>query len=342
MISYDLINLEVHPSLASLRQPWHVGPFRIVFEQDYAQKYFALRSGGAHQSLVTAKAHVDDPGAAMLAAPPLLGGSPEPAVWDLLQILSYLTGRRVMLPEHVGRYPLGRSTYELTDSEETLSAARTAWDHRVAFGPAGRLPTLWLYLQAMTTAEAEVRGATACVALENTVRDVEDGAEPHAPEALRDAIMVLINEFGGLSSVERDRFRSGAQHWGRPGLGALIRGFVEHYALATLSDGSLAKKRANHVAEVRNGLLHTGSVREPSWIRSDEDDKQAAFQRGAAVFYVAQFIPALVQIHLDHLFGIEEYRGPRRTFDNVGEYLNMGTWAGDNVEKGSGLPSHSI
>ncbi|PAP74179.1 hypothetical protein BSZ37_21180 [Rubrivirga marina] len=293
------------------------------------------------QPLVTATAETDSEGEALLGVPHLPDERPMGAIWDLLQILSYLTGRRVMLPSDAGRYVLPRVSAPVVEEFELHRAAWVAWEHRPNLVPPERRTAFLLYLQAVDSVEAEVRAAMGSVALENAVRDIGAQAppEPDEPvaEDLRDELRAVVDARTDLSSARKSRFRQKVEDWGAPGLGPLVRRYVVHYGLSNLPDGSDAKKRANHVAEMRNGLLHTGQLREPTWINRDDEDEQILHRKGATMFYGAQLIPGLVQRHLDHLWGIEGFARPRGNANWLSEYFEHGTYDGQSVEGGSPL-----
>lgn len=338
MSRYELANFQAHPSVTD--HPWQVGPFTIRFEEPRFPLWLSLNAT-IREPLVTAIAETQEEGAALLGVPPLPDEKPMGAIWDLLQILSYLTGRRVMEPSGVGRYVLPRMGFPVVEDFELHHAARVAWEHRANLVAPERRTALLLYLQAVDSLEAEVRAAMGSVALEVAVRDIGAQAAPESDEPvaddLRDELRAVVDARTDLSDARKSRFRQKVGDWGVPGLGPLVRRYVVHYGLSTLPNGSPAKKRANHAAEMRNGLLHTGQLREPTWINRDDGDEQILHRKGATIFYGSQLIPGLIQRHLDHLWGIEAFAGPRGNADWLSEYFEHGTYDGQAVEEGSPL-----
>ena len=156
----DLFNLDVGEKLGNVSRPQmeelRFGPFRIVFYEDYEQRVLQLTQPGqllshmhmegnrlsveeritepkyADRWIATARLLCDGSSAesSILAEQPIL----DSGVWDLCELLTFFTGRRVTVPQYRERH--GAAYRHVGRGSKLFYAAlhmvAHAWPHRIA------------------------------------------------------------------------------------------------------------------------------------------------------------------------------------------------------------------
>ncbi len=187
-------------------------------------------------------------------------------LWDLCNLLTFLTGRRVVTTEYKRRYrPDAYGDYAVANIE-ALETASLAWQHRDCLVTKDLHTALLLYNEAMGIKLLQARAALYSTAL-NIILDshktTHQKVSKNIRKKLKNEISNTLNCFeqkGDLQSEQAKRYR--------PLLNAQIdRGPVSKDKLLSLlqsleiigqSPPSDQEDRVQEVDQVRNRLVHTG------------------------------------------------------------------------------------
>lgn len=126
-------------------------------------------------------------------------------LWDLCNLLTFLTGRRVVTTEYKSRYsPDAYGDYAVADIE-TLKAAALAWQHRNCLVSKNLHTALLLYNEANTainTTTLQVRAALYSTAL-NIILDKHEMTYQKVSKSIRKKIKEEISNVLNTSSKQR-------------------------------------------------------------------------------------------------------------------------------------------
>jgi hypothetical protein len=190
-----------------------------------------------------------------------------------------------------------------------------------------KLIPLWLYLHINDTPEAELKMLIGTVILE-LIPKIEVLSQPIISDDLKDCIDKVKETIEGsnLSKETKSKFKNTVSHWGEASLNEAFLNLLIHYDLITEGIVGIPKKRVDAISSYRNGIVHSGKLKEIDWI------KDPLVQKHLAIFYLAQFNIALIQEYINRKFGItKNFWWPEQSYDNLKKYIETGYW--DNINQ---------
>ena len=188
-------------------------------------------------------------------------------LWDLCNLLTFITGRSVVTDEYKDRY---RSDI-CGDSHaaipvETLPAAALAWQHRRTLVSKGLHIALILYNEAMNLNLLQARAALYSTAL-NIILDTHETTYTKVSKplrkTLRNAIASVLSSFekaGSLQPDQTNRYRKllHSQIDRGPTAKDKLLSLLHSLKVVDLCPTSNQESRIQDVDQVRNRIVHTG------------------------------------------------------------------------------------
>ena len=222
-------------------------------------------------------------------------------LWDLCNLLTFLTGRNVATEEYRERVrPDGYGDYAVAQIE-TLRAAAHAWQNRESLVSKNLHFALLLYNQAMNTNILQLRAAYYCTALnivlDQQEMDYERVSKP-IRKKLKDEISNILEKTTELQPDEVVRYKnllSGQIDRG-PSLLDKLFSLLQSLEIIDPSPTPEQETRVRYVDRVRNVLTHTGRIPELKGL-DDEQAKRYTFNIVAAV------VPEIIRIVIGHHLG---------------------------------------
>lgn len=260
----------------------------------------------------------------------ILSNSSVKGIWDLCQILSYLSGHSVFLPKDQRRYHHIKYKQEIVQRSEIPIAAKIAWNNRRNFSNEKEMRPFWYYLNMNRTQEAEIILLLGCVSLE-IIQSIEYdkssiNISPQLQNLIND-IKLTINE----SDVEielKNSLKSTVGNWGSSSSAESFKYLLIKYGFIENNINGISLKRITGINKLRNGIVHRGEIEYPKWIRDKE------VQKKVALFITAQFIPALIEEYLRRKFELNGFIWIEQNESFIQEYIYNGTWNGERIESG--------
>lgn len=261
------------------------------------------------------------------------GESETTGIWDLCLILTYITGRRVFLPEEKQRYSHIKHGEPIVECHEMVSAIQTAWENRKSFSSEIEKRPFWYFLSMKDSSEAQIRLLCGSVSLEiiQSIEYEEEKKELSEPMSkLLEDIKNVIQE-SGIEKDVKGNLKSAVGRWGSSNAQTKFKLFLEKYGIITKDISDIPLKRVRGVFNMRNGIAHEGVLRKPNWIDSDE------FKVRTALFIASAFIPLIVEEYINRKFGITHLTWPAQNMLLLKDYIYKGYWMGENIETGENV-----
>ncbi len=346
---YKLYNLDIGEN--PIKREFKVGPYEIKLVDDYDKKQKQLSSLAIEmqeseiingrltssiyeippkvgEALITAEVHCNqEPNAKLSSSSAELTG-----IWDLCLIFSYLLGRWVYIEEGKRRFNHINHGLEIVQKFEVVKASYIAWENIENFVREEEIRPLWYYLHMNGTPEVELRLLLGCVALEIIQNNETNNSTIDVSSELEELINIIIMKIKSSQIEEelKDRLKGTVNQWGKYSSLEKFRKFLINYKIVDNSISESSQNRIKSINRFRNGVVHSGIIKKPKWIK-DEKTKMKV-----AAFYAAQFIPGLIQEYLNRKFGLKDnFDWPKQNFEFLKEYIEKGIWDDENIE----LPS---
>ncbi len=222
-------------------------------------------------------------------------------LWDLCNLLTFLTGRNVATEEYRERVrPDGYGDYAVAQIE-TLRAAAQAWQNREYLVSKNLHFALLLYNQAMNTNILQLRAASYCTAL-NIILDQHEMAYEKVSKSIRkklkSEISDVLTKTKGLQPDEVVRYKNllHGQIDRGPSLLDKLFSLLKTLEIIDPSPTHEQKTRVQYVDRVRNVLTHTGRIPE----LKELDDEQSKIYTANIV---AAVVPEIIRIVIGHHLG---------------------------------------
>ena len=232
-------------------------------------------------------------------------------LWDLCNLLTFLTGRRVVTTEYKRRYrPDSYGDYAVVDFE-TLKAASLAWQHRNCLVSRNLHTALLLYNEAIEVNLLQSRAALYYTALDiilskpdNLILDDHKATYQKVSKNIRGKlkkeISNVLNCFEQTKDLQPDqvkRYRHLLDNWikDEPTFTDKLFSLLQSLDIIDSSPTSKQKSQVQQVGRVRNRLVHTGRPRIEGL--NDEQSKVQTIEIAAGV------IPEIIRIVIGHHLG---------------------------------------
>lgn len=337
---YELMNLNLG-KMPSERE-FNVGPYRITLVRDYDKLQSELSElirlewklnsldeepilhpAKVGKSAITAEVDCDDEPDAVLA------DGKEPGIGDLCLILSYVTARRVFLPDDERMYNHINHGYHLVHFHEIPAAAKVAWRNRERFSSEKEMRPLWYYLCMNETPIRDIKVLLGCVSLEIIQRLGENRSSVAPGKELTDLIKAITNNISESDvpdQLKRD-LTSAVGNWGATNAKQAFKDMLINYGLIEPDISGVPLQRVEGIYKMRNAIVHEGRLGLPNWI---EDETMRA---RVTAFVAVKFIPALVQEYLNRKFQLHCFDRVQLRKKIITEYIYNGTSNGNEIEK---------
>lgn len=251
-------------------------------------------------------------------------------LWDLCNLLTFITGRRVVTTEYKSRYsPDAYGDYAVADIE-TLKAAALAWQHRENLVSKNLHTALLLYNEANTainTTTLQVRAALYSTAL-NIILDKHEMTYQKVSKSIRkkikEEISNVLNRFEQIEDLQPDQADRYRRLLDRIDDGptltdklfSLLQAFYIIDSPPTCNQEILVKR----IGIVRNRLVHTGRPRIEGL-----DDEQSKIH---TIKIVTQVVPEIIRIVIGHNLGFrsDETGSHCQSKDNLIGFFSKGVF----------------
>jgi hypothetical protein len=342
MMKYELMNLDLDE--APPVRSFSVGPFTITLVPEYDDIHLTIpqmakRSGIAkneNERYVTK----EEPGRAGNAAITAIAEcDKEPdsvfyleegaGIRDLCDVLSYLTGRRVFLPEEERFRQHNRNGFPAIHVTQIAEAAQVAWENRETFSTQKEKLPLWYYLVANDSPYKEIKTLVGCVTLEIIQKLEESKIELSTSEALKNLIMAIKDDIdrSNIDTGLKSDLKSTVGNWGGKNAQELFKRMLVNYGLISEAIEGVSLKRVRGIFKMRHAIVHDGEIKNPDWVEGE------TAQRKTTANISGNIIPAIVTVYLNQKFNIEEFGFPKQNKNLIIEYIINGTIRGEEIEK---------
>ncbi|MYC16768.1 MAG: hypothetical protein F4Y39_23820 [Gemmatimonadetes bacterium] len=223
-------------------------------------------------------------------------------LWDLCNLLTFMTGRIVVTEKYQERYrpDIYGDCYAVVPIE-TLPAAALAWQNRECLVSKNLHIALHLYNEAMNANLLQSRAALYCTAL-NIILDqhemVYEKVSKPIRKKLKNEISDLLTKKTELQPDHEERYKNllHGQIDRGPSLLEKLFSLLQSLEIIDPSPTPEQKTRVQYVDRVRNVLMHTGRIPELKGL----DDEQA---ERYTVNIAANVVPELIRIVIGHHLG---------------------------------------
>ena len=338
--SVDLLNLDVGGKLGNVIRPQleglRFGPFRIVFYEDYERRVSQLTQQGQLQSRIhmegsrlTVEERIVDPSYAdgwIATARLLIDGSnaessvlaeqsiPDSGIWDLCELLTFFTGRRVTVSQycerhgaayrHVGR---GCKMYFAT-----LHMVAHAWPHRSSLVQNDLEMAFLSHNQAVyDMIQTQVSHYTTALDIicahypvQTTTGQQQAGLTRSTKRALKEKVQSAVAEVTELLPAQREAF---IRVLGARVDQGLAKGFVTKLEDLLVEFGAVdpnptdeVRNRIRFVDTLRNAVIHNGRLP-----RADENESRQQLGQRVAQFS-GQVLPSINAAAFYRLLGFDQ------------------------------------
>lgn len=227
-------------------------------------------------------------------------------LWDLCNLLTFLTGRRVVTTEYKRRYrPDAYGDYAVVASE-TLKAAALAWQHRNCLVAKGLHTAFLLYNEAIDANLLQSRAALYSTALDIILDNLDNHkmtyqkVDNNIRDKRKSEISNVLECFEQTEDLQSDQ----AERYKRLLNGQIDRGPVSKDKLLSLlqfleivysSPTPDQQDRVLEVDQVRNRLVHTGRPKIKGL-----DDEQSKIH---TIKIATEVVPEIIRIVIGHHLG---------------------------------------
>ncbi len=215
--------------------------------------------------VVTAKATLPEPAAeqSVLARSPTDDGG----VWDLCELLTFITGRRVLTHDLIERFDPNRAGEPVCVLPEVLLAADVAWGHRKALADQGLAYALLSHDLANEYRFLQPKAAQYNTALNVIIDQWPLPKLPKVPKDVREglakAVEDLVAGWDGLSADHRKGYTALLRSRVMDGPYSLLDRLtllLRDLGLVQPGDGESVLTRVRYLNTVRNRLTHSGEM----------------------------------------------------------------------------------
>ncbi len=263
-------------------------------------------------------------------------------LWDLCNLLTFLTGRRVVTTEYKRRYrPDSYGDYAVIDFE-TLKAASLAWQHRNCLVSRNLHTALLLYNEAMDVNLLQSRAALYSTAL-NIILDNLDNLNLDSHETtyqkvskdihkkLKNKINNVFNCFEQAEDLQPDQAERYRRSLNRIDAGPTSTDKL--FSLLQLLDvinsppTSDQELRVKRVGIVRNRLVHTGRPKIKGL-----DDEQSKIH---TIKIATEVVPEIIRIVIGHHLGFRSggTGSHCQLKDDLIKFFHKGVFRGQEFEQ---------
>ena len=232
-------------------------------------------------------------------------------LWDLCNLLTFLTGRRVVTTGYKRRYrPDAYGDYAVVDFE-TLKAASLAWQHRDCLVSRNLHTALLLYNEAMEVNLLQSRAALYYTALDIILNKLDNlnldnhkmtyqKVAKNIRKKLKDKISNVLNCFEQTEDLQPDqaeRYRRSLDNWikGEPAFTDKLFSLLQSLDIIDSPPTSKQKVQVKLVGRVRNRLIHTGQPK-----INGLDNEQSKIH---TIKIATEVVPEIIRIVIGHHLG---------------------------------------
>lgn len=234
-------------------------------------------------------------------------------LWDLCNLLTFLTGRNVATAKYRKRVrPDGYGDYAVAQIE-TLRAAAHAWQNRECLISKNLHFALLLYNQAMNTNILQLRAFSYYTALDIVLSqhemDYERVSKPIRKQLKRE-ISDGLKKTTGLQPDQLERYKNLLHSQIDRGPTSLDKLFslLQSLEIIDTSPTCGQKRRVRYINQVRNRLIHAGQTPKLEGL----DDEQSKIYTANIV---AAVVPEIIRIVIGHHLGFR--RGGRGSYCQI-------------------------
>lgn len=365
MVQLPLYNLDVGDRRRVIGgASCQVGPFTLALADDYVEAVAKLHrpdqlkvslagpinrltrsvariegSDGDWQVTAVASANDSNSESSVLGRLPWQDGG----VRDLCEILTFLTGRRVVVEQALQFFTPNANSEAACLPEETFAAAALAWSHRQRFSSHGLVYALLLENAAidhrMMQVRAYLHNAVLNILVDKWPSDeiafIPASAVTRLPKKVRkelaDQVEATVTAFQGLPKEAKDgyvRLLRGKVFQGPSSLHDAVLRLLQ-YNLGILPekvDGAVVQ-RVQFMNRVRNHMTHSGQMPDLPGLTQEVADRYTAAIVGGVV-------PSINQLAIGRLFGFTtETVGSRSQQPlDLQRFFLEGNWRGQPLE----------
>ena len=226
-------------------------------------------------------------------------------LWDLCNLLTFLTGRRVVTTEYKKRYrPDAYGDYAVV-AFETLKAASLAWQHRDCLVSKDLHTALLLYNEAIDTNLLQARAALYSTALNIILDNLDDHktyqkVSKNIRKKIKNEISNVLNCFEQTKDLQPDqaeRYRRllHAQIDRGPASKDKLFSLLQSLEIIDPSPTPDQEARVQDVDQVRNRLVHTGRPK-----LKGLNDEQSKIH---TIKIATEVVPEIIRIVIGHHLG---------------------------------------
>jgi hypothetical protein len=278
--------------------------------------------------VVTAKATMTEPPSdqSLLTRSPTDDGG----IWDLCELLTFITGRRVLTHDLLERFDPNRAGEPVCVQAETLLAASVAWDHRKALSDRGLAYALLSHDSAIEYMFLQPKAAQYNTALNVVIDKWPLPRQPKVREALAKAVEGVVAACEGLSEEQRKGYtallRAKAMDGPYSMLDRLIL-LLRDLGVLLPDDGDAVMTRVRYLNTVRNRLTHSGEMPLLKGMTSEQSDRYT-------VNIVGGVLQELNQLALGRVLGFTAGGAGSRSQDtaDLRRFFTEGVWHNHPIE----------
>ena len=350
MGSIELFNLHIGSSRPEELSDCQIGPYRVRMTDDYESQATKLYSKPS-KSIDWAGNVTCHPGSSgtweMTAIAEFNGTKSEKSIllsaeqfdsglWDLCEILTFLTGRRVVSTERRARYSAIDYGERACLAVETFRAASVAWNNRQSLRDKNIVQSLLLYNEALGYSSLPVIGLLHNTALDILLHECSPGRGKickSVRKRLRRSIGEVIRSCDSLTDEQKSAYEAlvgGRIDQGPDSLTDKLKSLLAAYGLLRGLCDSTIKKKIGYINGVRNRLVHGGQLPTYTGLSQEKSDVLSAN-------IIWGIVPELIRLVIGGVFGFGPNTPGSLSQDvrDLRRFLESGIWREWNLEEQS-------
>ena len=326
MKKYKLYNLFIGDN--PIIRNFEIGPYNLEICDNYddLQKDFVM-SPNTDFAIHTADISIEKEPRAYL--PSTWTQAHPPAIWDIVQILSFLSGHSIFTENLKGRFHSIKYNSSVVGEQFIPEALIKAWNNRKKFVNEREMRPFWLYLNMNRTNEAQIVLLIGCICLE-IIQEIEWNNINNPAKDSKDSeiniLSILINKIHELiddSHIDnnlKNKFKGISGKWATTSSVNKLKNLLIKYGIIDDSLYDIQQKRIKYINQLRNSMVHSGDLVLPNWLKGKKE------KLNTTLLISTQLIPSIIELYILKKFGLENFLLPTANKFKIQNYIYNGKW----------------
>lgn len=256
-------------------------------------------------------------------------------LWDLCEILTFLTGRRVATEENRDRYNPNMYGERACIDVETLKAASIAWNNRQILKNKKIVYSLLYFNEILNQNSVQFMALcnTSLNIILDELVDEKDKVDKRTRKSLKADIDKVIFGSNLLTTEQKKAYSDligGKIGQGTSSLVGKLKDLLVQYEIVENPSDTAVEKRIKYINAVRNRLTHSGKLPDLKGLTSEQSDRYS-------INIVGGIVPELCRLVIGRQFGFTKTTAGSlcQYTDTLQKFFEDGIWNDWKLEEQS-------